>query len=225
MAIATYKGLCIDANDGRRMGSFWGAALGLETRYDDGDDAYLSGSRPEDSVWINVVPEPRTVKQRVHIDVHGRSVDEYEAWGASRLSERDEFPWTVMADPEGVEFCVFVREQLPERRFYELIIDSADTEMIANWWARVFDTRCVADEHGFHWIDGIPGFPADAWAFVPVPEPKTAKNAIHWDLDVPSIDDLLSIGATLLREPDHEISWTILTDPEGNEFCAFKTDP
>jgi catechol 2,3-dioxygenase-like lactoylglutathione lyase family enzyme len=64
--------------------------------------------------------------------------------------------------------------------------------------------------------------------FVPVPEPKTAKNRIHFDL-VPvdrtrdqEVDRLLSIGATLSddrRLPDGK-GWVVLADPEGNEFCV-----
>ena len=56
---------------------------------------------------------------------------------------------------------------------------------------------------------------------VKVPEPKTVKNRIHWDVDVDDVQRLLDHGATLLREPDDDISWHVLTDPEGNEFCAF----
>ncbi len=54
-----------------------------------------------------------------------------------------------------------------------------------------------------------------------MPEPKTAKNRIHWDVTVESVDDLVGAGATVLRERDDEISWTVCADPEGNEFCAF----
>jgi hypothetical protein len=57
--------------------------------------------------------------------------------------------------------------------------------------------------------------------FVPVPEPKTVKNRIHWDVTVPGAAPLVEAGAIVLREPDAEISWHVLADPEGNEFCAF----
>lgn len=61
------------------------------------------------------------------------------------------------------------------------------------------------------------------WVFTPVPEPKTVKNRVHWDvlLDDATVDDLVAAGATVLRRPDDEIDWTVLADPEGNEFCAF----
>jgi hypothetical protein len=57
--------------------------------------------------------------------------------------------------------------------------------------------------------------------FVPVPEPKMVKNRIHWDVTVPAVAPLVEAGAVVLREPDDDIGWHVLADPEGNEFCAF----
>jgi glyoxalase superfamily protein len=58
-----------------------------------------------------------------------------------------------------------------------------------------------------------------------VPEPKTAKNRLHWDVSCPDVSALLDAGATLLRPPDQDIDWHVLADPEGNEFCAFVDPP
>jgi len=53
------------------------------------------------------VPEPKAVKNRMHIDVWG-DVDELVGRGARVLAATgDDRDWTVMADPEGNEFCVF----------------------------------------------------------------------------------------------------------------------
>jgi hypothetical protein len=57
--------------------------------------------------------------------------------------------------------------------------------------------------------------------FIRVPEAKTVKNRIHWDVTVTDVEALLDGGATLLRAKDDEIRWHVLADPEGNEFCAF----
>jgi hypothetical protein len=54
-----------------------------------------------------------------------------------------------------------------------------------------------------------------------VPEPKTAKKRIHWDVTVPEVLPLVEAGALVLRGPDEDIDWHVLADPEGNEFCAF----
>lgn len=65
-------------------------------------------------ILFQSVPEPKTVKNRLHLDIH-YGPDRYEAeadrlagLGATRLSEHDEqgSKWIVMADPEGNEFCV-----------------------------------------------------------------------------------------------------------------------
>ena len=59
--------------------------------------------------------------------------------------------------------------------------------------------------------------------FVPVPEPKTVKNRIHWDVTVPGVAPLVEAGATVLREPGGGIGWHVLADPEGNEFCILSS--
>jgi hypothetical protein len=220
MALARWKDLCIDANDVRGLAPFWGAVLGLSLSYQDGGDAVLRGSTPEQTVWVNQVPEPRTVKQRVHLDVHVAAVADLERLGATVLD--DSLPWTLMADPEGGELCAFVRppDQLPRYRLYELAVDAVDAERVAGWWAERFGVE-VQRQAGedFVWLDGVPGMP---WAMVfqDVPEPKRVKNRIHWDV-VGSTAEVLAAGARLLRARDDEISWDVLADPEGNEFCVF----
>ena len=62
----------------------------------------VDGAGP--SFWFNRVPEPKTVKNRVHLDVYG-DVDELASQGRDRGRAPGE--WTVMTDPEGNEFCVF----------------------------------------------------------------------------------------------------------------------
>src|SRR4051812_46591085 len=107
MAIATFKDMCIDANDPQTLATFWGRVLGLEARPQAGGDAYLSGPTSGHRIWVNKVPEPKTVKHRMHLDVNAGSVEEIERLGATVL-DADSYRWTVMADPEGGEFCVFV---------------------------------------------------------------------------------------------------------------------
>lgn len=57
-----------------------------------------------------------------------------------------------------------------------------------------------------------------------VPEGKRGKNRVHVDVYVgeEGIAGLVERGATLRREPDDQIAWWILTDPEDNEFCVFE---
>jgi predicted enzyme related to lactoylglutathione lyase len=229
MAIARYKDLCIDTSGDEALGRFWASVLGL--RFEpDGHAGALVGDVPEQRIWMNEVPEPKTAKNRVHIDVNAASIDELVAAGATVLEPAAESgrAWTVLADPEGGEFCAFVREpaELSTYRLFELVIDSVDPRPIASWWAEVFGATLEGrQDNNWWWLTDIPGLPFVSWDFVPVPEPKTVKNRVHWDITVDSVDDLVTAGATVLREPDDEISWTVCADPEGNEFCAFTRVP
>ena len=79
----------------------------------------------------------------------------------------------------------------------------------------------VDEDGGWAWIEGIAGSPFEALVFVPVPEPKTVKNRVHLDVTTPDVAALVAAGAVVLREPDDEVRWHVLADPDGNEFCAF----
>ncbi len=218
MAIATFKDFCIDAVDTERIGRFYGELLGLEFHRKDGPDSYLTGPTTQHTIWINHVAEPHSAKNRMHLDLNVTSIDQAVAHGATVLDELDR--WTVLADPEGGEFCVFVREQMPENRLYEIALDTIDPNAQARWWAELLGASVQHDEEGgYSWIEPIPGAPLDAITFAQVPEPKTVKNRVHIDVLVDDPADL--VGATVLRAKDAEIGWHVMADPEGNEFCAF----
>ncbi len=220
-ALAAYKDLCVDAVDPARLGAFWAATLGLEVDPLDDGDVVLRGPTPQHGVWVNRVPEPVTVKQRVHLDVHAGAVDDVLGLGAA-AEDLTSFRWKVLRDPEGGELCVFERETVPAYRLYEIGVDSREHDRIARWWADLLGGRFVTDvEDDYSSVDAIPGAPFEALVFAPVPEPKTLKNRIHWDVDTDDVGALVAAGATVLRERDAEIGWTVLADPEGNEFCAF----
>ncbi len=225
VAIARWKDLCIDATDSHLVARFWGELLGLEIDLHADGDAALRGSTPEETIWINTVPELRTVKQRVHLDVEMASLERVLALGATLVQPASEtgFRWDGLADPEGGELCAFVRGGGPTR-ITEMIIDTADAASAhaqAAWWADVWGGRVVDDERGFSYLEDVPGLPFDTVDLIPVPEPKTVKNRIHWDLESDDVAGLVARGAGVLREPDDEINWTVMLDPEGNEFCVF----
>jgi hypothetical protein len=222
MAAATgisFKDLCIDAVNPEVLATFWASALGLRAE-PSSDDFRLVDDVPEHTLWVNKVPEPRTVKQRVHLDVDVSAVSDLTDLGAVIIDETQS--WTVLADPEGGELCAFVREpeSLSNYRVYEVVVDAADPVSIASWWAERYAANvCHDQDRAFSWIDQAPGMP---WAMVFqwVPEPKTVKNRMHWDI-WGETDDLLAAGARLIRKRDDEIGWDVLADPEGNEFCVF----
>jgi hypothetical protein len=221
MAIARFKDLCLDAVDVTRLGEFWAAVLDRTWKLQDDGDGVLTGPTPGHTVWVNGVPEQKTAKNRVHLDIYARSLADLEALGATAV---EPFPrWTVMADPEGGEFCAFLRDDLPDERLHGLVVDCADPAAQARWWGMVYGMD-VTDNGGWFTLAGVPGMPIQTMDFVPVAEPKTVKNRVHWDVTVPDVAPLVEVGATLLSEPGGDIRWHVLSDPEGNEFCAFTGD-
>jgi hypothetical protein len=229
MAIARWKDLCIDATDAHRMARFWGEVLGLDVELHDDGDAALRGDQPEQTIWINAVPEPRTVKQRVHLDLEVATIEPVLDLGATMELAASEtgFRWSVVRDPEGGELCLFPRDAFPPEppaRLYEMGVDTTDVESArtqARWWADVLGGTAVDDGRGFSWVEDVPGLPFATIDFAPVPEPKTVKNRIHWDLTSDDVDGLVAMGATVLAGPTEHTPWHVLADPEGNEFCVF----
>ena len=111
--------ICVDCADPERVAAFWGATLGWELQREE-DYVWMSATgKPGDGSLVLVfvgVPEPKTVKNRVHIDVNPRGRDQAEeverllALGARHVDiGQGDVPWVVMADPEGNEFCVLRR--------------------------------------------------------------------------------------------------------------------
>jgi predicted enzyme related to lactoylglutathione lyase len=103
----------LDCCDLERTTAFWQAAAGFVV---DGriEGRYVSLSGHGIVLTLQRVEEPKTVKNRMHLDLLVADVDEevrrLEALGASRVTQvaRQEFgqTWFVLADPEGNEFCV-----------------------------------------------------------------------------------------------------------------------
>lgn len=208
----------MDADDPARLGVFWAAAIGRTWEAKEDGEGLLTGPTPQHTIWVNVVPERKAVKNRVHLDIYARRLADLAAIGATVVEpQRD---WTVMADPEGGEFCAFLRDEVPTERLHGLVVDSADPEAQARWWAGIYGVGVTDNERWFT-LEGVPGMPIDTMDFVPVPEPKAGKNRIHWDVATQDVAPLLDAGARVVREPDDDIGWHVLADPEGNEFCAF----
>jgi len=103
----------IDCAEPQQLAPFWSEALGVSIQGDYGDFVFLA--RPVDGgpvLGLQRVPEPRSGKNRVHVDLSGGSrvteVPRLVGLGARVVGEH-EMPglaWTVLADPEGNEFCV-----------------------------------------------------------------------------------------------------------------------
>jgi hypothetical protein len=141
----SFKDLCIDAVNPQVLATFWASALGLRAE-PSGTGFKLVDNIQEHTLWINQVPESRTVKQRVHLDVDVSAVSDLTDLGAVIIDDTQS--WTVLADPEGGELCAFVRESesLPDYRVYEVVVDAADPVSIASWWAERYAAAVCHDE-------------------------------------------------------------------------------
>jgi hypothetical protein len=218
--IARFKDLCFDVTDPAVVANFWARALGQQIELHDDGDASVHGPRfPR--IWLNRVPEPKVVKNRVHLDLEVEDVSLLEALGATVVSATGD--WTVLADPEGNELCASPEETSPViARAFALCVDCERPVELAAWWQKVLGGQLVPAPDGTpRWLLGAAGLGDLAWKFIPVPEARSVKNRLHWDVTAESVRALLDVGATLLRASDDEISWSVLADPEGNEFCAF----
>ena len=115
-------------------------------------------------------------------------------------------------------------------RLLDIVIDCARPSTQAAFWAEVLGYRVQPpDDSGDTSIkiiatDGCP----NVW-FDLVPEPKIVKNRVHLDVKLrpgETLDWLVRLGATIVRPKGTTPGqrWTVMADPEGNEFCAFLPD-
>ena len=150
MALARFRKLCVDAVDPLVLGPWWAGVLGLEWRAYPHGEGGAFGATQEHTVWFNRVAEARSVKHRVHLDIYARSLAELEASGSVVVEpQREGWGWTVMADPEGGEYCAFLRDELPADRLHGLVVDCVDPASIAQWWADAYGADIVHDKRGF----------------------------------------------------------------------------
>ncbi|MGI8532367.1 MAG: VOC family protein [Geodermatophilaceae bacterium] len=105
----------LDCRDPGALAAFWSAAL--DRPLDEGAGPFFAsigmGVRSRQPAWLFLkVPEGKSAKNRMHVDFstddRATEVERLVALGATAQGEHDEFGtrWTVLADPEGNEFCV-----------------------------------------------------------------------------------------------------------------------
>ncbi|GAB2613017.1 VOC family protein [Pseudactinotalea suaedae] len=219
--LVTWQDLCIDALDVDGQSRFWAAVAGLELAGPT-EHRRLEGPTSRHTMWVNAVDRPHRVKNRLHLDVYCGAVDDLVALGARVLAPASEtgLGWTVMADPEDNEFCAFLRSsaELPAYRVHGIGIDCVDPAAQARWWGEVFGVAPTTQPEDDWWtLTGVAVDQQMTLDFNAVPEPRTEPNRLHWDVQG-RVDGLLVRGATHLWDGGR---WTVLADPEGNEFCVF----
>lgn len=111
-------------------------------------------------------------------------------------------------------------------RVAEVVIDCADHGAVVEFWRAALDyQRREVNEQYVALVPPTrePGRPP--LLFQKVPEPKTVKNRVHLDFRAESMTDevarLVGLGAVVVAERGLEdFRWTVMADPEGNEFCV-----
>ncbi|UED87422.1 VOC family protein [Streptomyces profundus] len=229
------------AHDDSKLGRFWAEVLGWGV---DSEAPGVTNLEPvgftypaPEAVCIDLVarPEAKTVKNRVHLDLATTSTAD-QAELVARLRDlgatladvgQGDVPWTVMADPEGNEFCV-----LEPRPIYQdtgpiaaVVVDCTDPRGMARFWGQATDwtSHEVTDDHAtMRSAHGVGPY----LEFVRTPDAKSGWNRVHLDVRPYPGDDLeaeearlRALGATDPGIDQSTISWRILADPEGNEFC------
>ncbi|MFF5180195.1 VOC family protein [Micromonospora sp. NPDC000316] len=226
------------ARDDAMLGGFWAQALGWEVS---SEGPGVTNLEPEGfdypdpvAVCVDLIvsSEPKTVKNRVHVDLASTSAAQ-QAEMVARLKDlgatladigQGDVPWTVMADPEGNEFCVL--DARPGYRdtgpIAAVVVDCVDPRAMARFWGDATDWMLheVTDQEAvLRSAKGVGPY----LRFVRTPGVKTVWNRVHLDVRPYPGDNLAAeaarlraLGATAI---DLDVPWMVLADPEGNEFC------
>jgi predicted enzyme related to lactoylglutathione lyase len=108
-------------------------------------------------------------------------------------------------------------------RWEQIVVDAEDPARLARWWAEALGYQILHEEPDEVEIrrrhDELPGL-----LFGTSPDKKTVKNRLHIDLrpddQEAEVERLVDMGARLADIGQHDVSWVVLADPEGNEFCV-----
>ena len=111
---------------------------------------------------------------------------------------------------------------------HHVVVDTHDLPGLARFWAAVLSWDVLSERErevvvGPH-VDAPVGM-----CFMPVDDPKQTKNRLHLDLISEAadrdaeIERILALGARRVDIGQRgDESWTVLADPEGNEFCVVR---
>ncbi|MDN3028750.1 VOC family protein [Streptomyces sp. S.PB5] len=242
----------IKALNASTLGRFWAEALGWSA-YSAGATTYVGpagGLVWPDPVALGIdivpVPDPKTAtKNRMHLDLATTSaahqselVARLKSLGAepADVGQGDDVLFTVLADPEGNEFCVLEPREIHQDTgpVAFVVIDCTDPYAMARFWGEALDWPLheVNDDHAlFRSPKGVGPY----LEFLRTPDVKTVPDRIHLDLlpypadnkeaekraaKEAEVERLRALGAVDLDVGQGDVPWTSLTDPEGHEFCV-----
>lgn len=126
--------------------------------------------------------------------------------------------------------CLIWYDGRVENRIASLVVDAIDAERLAQFWADVLGWQIIKRGGYGATIGAADGALEIDFRTVPDP-PKATKNRLHLDIKPVSrgqadeLERLLALGARRVdvgQRPD--VSWFVLADPEGNEFCLCRPD-
>jgi len=234
--------LVIDAQDPAELARFWAAALGWEATAEGPDEATVlpSGYDYPDPAALPLVfvpvPEAKMVKNRVHLDLATQSAEHQTAL-VGRLLDlgarpadigQGDVPWAVLADPEGNELCVL--EPRPVYRdtgpVAAVVIDSPDPAALAGFWQLAAGWVPGESRDGFASMRSPHGV-GPYLELLRVSDHKRVKDRIHLDV-APFLGEDHATAVKMLKEAgagpadvgQGDVSWVVLADPQGNEFCV-----
>lgn len=233
---AQLASLCFDANDPLRIARFWSATLNWTI--DDEASAEIS-LRPTDGTRFIFeflpVPEAKVGKNRIHLDLVSETVehqtqmvDRLIGLGAARtdVGQPKDADHVVLSDPEGNEFCVVVRgDFLATTHLIGAIVFEPGNPVTGRFWGEAIGWPLVYDQDG----DTAIRAPDLKGPFVtfgpPGGDAKTTKNRLHLDIvpegaQADEVDRLIALGARRVDIGQGDVSWVVMADPDGNEFCV-----
>jgi len=113
-------------------------------------------------------------------------------------------------------------------RVHHIVVDTHDLPGLARFWTQALGWRVLSEREREVVIGPHENAPV-GMCFMPVTDAKTVKNRVHLDLTTEAEDRdteiarLLDLGARRvdIGQTGSE-SWTVLADPEGNEFCVVR---
>ncbi len=229
--------LCFDANDPLRLARFWAGVLGWESA-DDAQEGITLVPRDDTGFRLRFLPtqERKAGQNQSHFDLTSASAEDQRQTVARSLElgarhidvgQRPEEGHVVLADPEGNEFCVIEpgNNFLAGCGFIGALACDGSQE-VGYFWREALGWPLVWDQDQETAIRSPLGGPKVTWGGPPLMA-KTGKNRLHFDLAPPAhgdqqaeVDRLVSLGATRIDIGQGEVSWVVMADPGGHEFCV-----